>query len=260
MRKVTGQAEAIRFYNLPYDALEETLSNAVYHKSYEIGKPIEVQLWPDKIEILSYPGPVPPVDAQILKHNKRIVARDYRNRRIGDFLKELHLTEGRGTGFPIIYNTMKNNGSPEPIFDTDDQSTYFLTVLPNRSNQVTNQVSDQVKIRSFNTLSALISFLNKPDDPLSNQVGNQVKELLNEELNINVIPILEFIGKQQQSRHGIFNHIGLSNQSANRKKYIDPLIALSLIEMTIPETPTHKHQKYQLTNTGKKLLQIIRIH
>lgn len=42
--------------------------NTVFHKSYEIGKPIEVQIGPDKIEILSFPGPVPPVDTQILDH------------------------------------------------------------------------------------------------------------------------------------------------------------------------------------------------
>ena len=83
-------------------------------KSYEIGNPIEVQIWPDKIEILSYPGPVPPVDTQVLQQQKRIVARDYRNRRIGDFLKELGLTEGRGTGFPAIYRAMSLNGSQEP--------------------------------------------------------------------------------------------------------------------------------------------------
>jgi len=132
--KSPERAEATRFYNFPFVALEEALSNAVYHKSYEVGSPIEVQVWPDKIEILSYPGPVPPVDAQILQHQKRIVAREYRNRRIGDFLKELKLTEGRGTGFPAIYRSMSINGSPEPSFQTDKDCTYFLTVLPARVN------------------------------------------------------------------------------------------------------------------------------
>lgn len=83
--KVDRQAESQRYIKYPFQALEEALSNAVYHKSYELNKPIEVQIWDDKIEILSFPGPVPPVDAQILKQNQRIVARDYRNRRIGDF-------------------------------------------------------------------------------------------------------------------------------------------------------------------------------
>lgn len=34
--------------------------------------------------------------------NYRVSNRRYRNRRIGDFLKELHLTEGRNTGFKKI--------------------------------------------------------------------------------------------------------------------------------------------------------------
>ncbi len=134
VRKVNGRAEADRFYNFPYKAVEESLSNAVYHKSYELGAPIEVQIWPDKIEILSYPGPLPPMDVQILNQQKRIVARDYRNRRIGDFMKEIHLTEGRGTGFPAIYKAMANNNSPEPVFETNEQCTFFLTTLPVNAN------------------------------------------------------------------------------------------------------------------------------
>jgi len=83
----------------------------------------------DRIEILSFPGPLPPLDNKMLK-KPRIIARDYRNRRIGDFLKELHLTEGRGTGIPKIRVSMKLNGSPSPIFETDINNTYFLTLLP----------------------------------------------------------------------------------------------------------------------------------
>ena len=51
---------------------------------------------------------------------------DYRNRCIGDFLKELHLTEGRSTGFPKIRKALRQNGSPEPVFETDERNSYFL--------------------------------------------------------------------------------------------------------------------------------------
>lgn len=60
---------------------------------------------------------------------EKVIARDYRNRRIGDFLKELDLTEGRSTGFPKIRRKLKQNGSPYPLFQTDEHLTYFLTVL-----------------------------------------------------------------------------------------------------------------------------------
>ena len=150
--KVSGQAEANRYYNFPYDALEEALANAVYHKSYELPNPIEVQVWPDRIEVLSFPGPVPPVDAQILAENKRIVARDYRNRRVGDFLKELHLTEGRGTGIPTMRKAMIHNGSPEPVLDTDNQCTYFLTTLhvhPDWLNNKNDQSSTEQVLNKY---------------------------------------------------------------------------------------------------------------
>jgi ATP-dependent DNA helicase RecG len=34
--KVAGRAEADRFFNFPYEALEEALANACQHKSYQI--------------------------------------------------------------------------------------------------------------------------------------------------------------------------------------------------------------------------------
>lgn len=128
-RKVSGKAEALRFDNYPFEAIDEALANAIYHKSYEHQSCIEVNIRLDRIEILSFPGPLPPLDNKMLK-KPRIIARDYRNRRIGDFLKELHLTEGRGTGIPKIRASMKINGSPNPIFETDTNNTYFLTLLP----------------------------------------------------------------------------------------------------------------------------------
>lgn len=72
---------------------------------------IEISVWKDRIEILSFPGPLPPITNDSLKKD-RIIARDYRNRRIGDFLKEMHLTEGRSTGIPKIRRAIKRNGSP----------------------------------------------------------------------------------------------------------------------------------------------------
>src|SRR5690606_25328480 len=127
--KSPTQAESIRFFNYPFQALEEAVVNAVYHKSYERENPVEIQVHKDKIEILSFPGPMPPITQAMLK-KQRVIARDYRNRKIGGFLKELKLTEGRGTGLPIIHSSMEENGSPAPVFETDENNAYFLCILP----------------------------------------------------------------------------------------------------------------------------------
>ena len=180
--KHVNKAEADGFYNFPYAAVEEALSNAVYHKSYELGSPIEIQIWPDKIEILSFPGPVPPVNASILKTQKRIIAREYRNRRIGDFLKELRLTEGRGTGLPSIYKAMADNGSPLPVFETDAEATYFLVTLPVHtavSNEVGNGASNGASILLFSNIEDIIAFSNGA----SNGASNQVVEIINSKIH-----------------------------------------------------------------------------
>ena len=144
VRKVPGRAEAIRFFNYPYEAIEEAVVNAFYHRSYQDETPVEVRIFPSRIEIISYPGPLPPLSKDNL-NNERITARKYRNRRIGDFLKELHLTEGRGTGFPKMRRAMKANGSPDPVFKTDCDRNYFLTILTvHPEARVSEQVSEQV--------------------------------------------------------------------------------------------------------------------
>ena len=128
VHKVEGRAEADRFFNYPYAAIEEALVNAVYHRSYEEREPIEVRIYPDKIYIISYPGPLPPLNKDNI-NNPIVTPRRYRNSRLGDALKELQLTEGRCTGFPKIRRVLKANGSPPPCFETDDDRTYFMVTL-----------------------------------------------------------------------------------------------------------------------------------
>ncbi len=117
----------IRF-NYPYAAVEESLCNAAYHKGYDVREPIEVRVLPDRIEIVSHPGADRSITEEGLK-NYRVFNRRYRNRRIGEFLKEMHLTEGRNTGFRKILNALEHNGSPKPLFETDPERLSFYTTL-----------------------------------------------------------------------------------------------------------------------------------
>ena len=60
--------------------------------------------------MLSFPGPDRSIQLKDLQAG-HAVSRRYRNRRIGEFLKELDLTEGRSTGIPKILRVMKANDS-----------------------------------------------------------------------------------------------------------------------------------------------------
>lgn len=220
--KVTGQAEARRFYNYPFGALEEAISNAVYHKGYDRQNPIEISIRHDCIEILSFPGPVPPVNNESLKQ-ERVVARDYRNSRLGDFLKELRLTEGRSTGIPKIRRLLQQNGSPAPQFETDSDNSYFLTTLwPHLDTDVisrekTDRDQAGTKLELNETMQQL----------LAQMAGEMV--------------LLELMSLVERS-----------NKSKFRNQVLNPLIESGFIELTIPEKPTSPKQRYRLTSHYKK--------
>ena len=127
--KHPDRAEATRVANFPYEAIEEAVVNAVYHRSYEEREPVEVRITTEELVVLSYPGPDRSVRLDQLRAG-RAMPRRYRNRRIGEFLKELDLTEGRSTGIPKILRAMRTNGSPLPEFETDDDYSYFMVRLP----------------------------------------------------------------------------------------------------------------------------------
>lgn len=130
--KLPDRAEAQRFFNYPYAALEVALANAVYHKGCDTREPVEVRVLPDRIEVLSHPGADRSITIANLREY-RAVSRRYRNRRVGDFLKKLHFTEGRNTGIHKMLRALDRNGSPKPLLETDDDRLYFLVTLYARS-------------------------------------------------------------------------------------------------------------------------------
>ncbi|MBR2825764.1 MAG: putative DNA binding domain-containing protein [Solobacterium sp.] len=126
--KVDNKAESIRIFNYPFKAIEEILSNAIYHKSYQINEPIIVRIERNKIEITSCPGFDRSItDEKIKKGDFR--SNKYRNRRIGDFLKELKLIEGRNTGFPNAKEALKKNGSKPLQIEMDEERTYLTVTI-----------------------------------------------------------------------------------------------------------------------------------
>ncbi|GHT63179.1 hypothetical protein FACS189451_09380 [Bacteroidia bacterium] len=105
-------------------------------------------------------------------HNRR-----YRNRRIGDFLKELDMTEGRGTGIPIIRREMAKNGSPEPQFETDEDYSYFITTLPIHPVFLSD---DGIN----NSLNEGVNIAINQEDKITNIIREGLNEGLNDVVNI----------------------------------------------------------------------------
>ena len=176
----------------------------------------------DELVILSFPGPDRSIKTEDFEAG-RSVSRRYRNRRIGEFLKELDLTEGRSTGVPKILKAMAANGSPAPRFETDDDRLACVIRLPVNplAKRPTGEVTDQV----------------------TDQVTDEVAKLL------------LAAAKDVQTRRALQDAMGLKSIPHFREAYLLPALAAGYLEMTLPDQPNSRLQGYRLTSTGRKWLQ-----
>ena len=141
IQKISGKQEANRYFNYPYDALEEAVVNSLYHRSYDQHEPVEITIEPSGISILNCPGPDRSIPMSDIEKGDMLKSRRYRNRYLGDFLKELDLTEGRSTGVPTIQEKLAANGSPRATFETTDDRLTFLIHIPVHSGCENNLVA-----------------------------------------------------------------------------------------------------------------------
>ena len=217
--KYPDRAEADRFFNFPYAAIEEALSNAVYHRAYDEREPIEVRVEKDRIEIVSFPGPDRSVTIEGLK-SYRVSNRRYRNRRIGDFLKELHLTEGRNTGFRKILDALERNGSPLPEFETDEAHSYFITRIFVHKDFVHKDFVHKNNVPMSELMSELMS-------KLEIERMKIIMEYLNENESISSNEVADILGVQIRTARrllkkaeeiGVFIGEGKTKNKSYRKK------------------------------------------
>ena len=142
----------------PYDAIEEAVVNSVYHRDFLQHEPIELTIEPSGISILNCPGPDRSISKEDIAKGDMLKSRRYRNRRLGDFLKELDLTEGRSTGVPTIQTKLAENGSPRAIFETTDDRLTFLVTIP-----IHEECSDSSETKSESSGTKLKSSGTKPE-------------------------------------------------------------------------------------------------
>lgn len=277
--KPSDNEKSIKAFNYPYQALEEAVVNALYHRDYMEREPVEITIEPAHIDILSYAGPDRSISAEAIKAAKKLKARRYRNRRLGDFLKELGLTEGRATGIPTIQKHLKLNGNSPAIIETDDDRTYFLMTIPCREDMIEIRDGDnagqKVANKSVTEITALlenglinidlqvylvdVKNIKAIKAKLANlilQVYLQVWETAKIEHSIlisDVIRTFFMLNKKNIPSNEILKSININSLYKLRRYILDPAISAGYIEMSDPDKPRSSKQKYHLTQLGESI-------
>ncbi len=239
--KISGQAEAQRAWNYPFNALEEAMVNAVYHRDYAERELITIRIETNKIMIYNCGGPDRSIKLKDLQRGTAVAGR-YRNRRLGDFLKGMDLSEGRSTGLSLIHAELSRNGSPGPLIETDDKRSFFritFFIHPVFESFAEGVKEPQPHLNIFaGKLSAIIDG--------SDQAGDQAEKMA---------ILLIMVRNRALERSRLLKAINLSNHTKNALRYIKPLEVAGLIKKTLPDKPTSPEQKYQITAKGVAFLE-----
>jgi Fic family protein len=116
-----------------------------------------------------------------------------------------------------------------------NQQAYYQAL-----NQSTNQAdcAPFIEFMLENILAALKT------DQVADQVGDQVKHLL------------QVMEQQPYAAKELMEKLQLSHRPTFRKNYLHPALAARLIEMTVPDKPNSRLQKYRLTAKGKQYQEV----
>ena len=277
--KPSDTEKSIKVFNYPYQAFEEAVVNALYHRDYMEREPVEITIEPTHVDILSYAGPDRSISAEAIKEAKKLKARRYRNRRLGDFLKELGLTEGRATGIPTIQRHLKLNGNLPATIETDDDRTYFLMTIPCREDMIglnkidaSNKEEDtthheRLKTQLVNELANddLQVYIDDSIDTsllvnglvnLISQVYLQVWEKAKDDQSLMIAYVAKLFLSLRINSLTSSELLKISNVESLyklRRYILEPAISAGYIEMSNPGKPTSSKQRYLLTEVGRSL-------
>ena len=193
-------------FNYPELALRELLMNACMHRDYQSNMPIRIYQFSNRIEILNAGG----LYGEARPENFPTV-NDYRNPIIAEAMRGMKYVNMFNRGVQRVKNMLRENGNPEPKFNVSKVTAFEVMVHPSMS---LNLVTDGEKVTKSATKST---------------------EMMNE--------VLAFC-TQERSLTEIMSHLRLKHRNNAKSRYIDPLIEGGFLEMTIPEKPNSRNQKY----------------
>jgi len=227
-REVNNRVETV--YEIPRRVISEAIINAVAHRNYLSKSSIQVSVFKDRIEV-SNPGSLPPeLEISDLKkpHNSYP-----HNPILADCLFLTGEIERYGTGTLEMFELTEKEQLKAPSFSLEEGFKVTLW-RPSAVNIENTTVHDTDQDTVQDTIHDTVHDFKTIDD-------------LTHRLVLIVI--------QEMSRSEMMQVLELRNRAHFASNYLEPALSVGYIEMTIPDAPTSKKQKYRLTPKGVELQQ-----
>jgi len=211
--RITGSAQRLERRMINKIALREAFINAIVHNDYTREVPPVVEIFTNRLVITSYGGLIEGLSEEEFYNGRSMP----RNRELMRVFRDLEFVEHLGSGMNRILEVYDKG-----IFNLSDN---FLQVTFPFEEDYEND-SDQVTIQDTMHVTMHVTM----------QVAEMIKVM------DGTMPRLEIMQKMK-----------LFNRDYFRLEYLQPSLIEGIVEMTIPDKPKSRFQKYRLTDKGIEL-------
>ncbi len=195
----------------PIAAFREAILNALIHRDYSIhteGTPVQIDFYTDRVEIHS-PGNL---YGRMSVEQLGVAKPDLRNPALAVMTETLTSAEHRYTGIPTMRNVMEEHGLPAPVFE--NRRNEFVVIFYNAPKAATSSFEENGEMKAIDPTDT--------DNPAN---------------------LLEFC-KIPRSRQEIAEYLGVKTVFYAMSHYVKPLVERGELEMTMPDKPKSRNQKY----------------
>jgi predicted HTH transcriptional regulator len=209
-------------YEIPRDAVAEAIVNAVMHRDYASNASVQVMLFADRLEVWN-PGSLPPaltLDQLRLPH-----ASIPRNPLVADPMFLARYAEKAGSGILDMIALSKKAGLATPQFRQDGGE--FIQTLWRPKKKAAAQA--QVKAHEAHVEAHEAHVELTPTEKAMLQACRQTPKTSPE----------------------LVKAAGYTTRTGNVKRSLEKLLHAGLLEMTIPDKPRSRQQRYRITAKGR---------
>lgn len=238
-------------YELPTWGIQEMIANAVVHRSYFDPGMVQVAIYDDRLEVTSPGMLIGGLSLSDIKSGRS----QPRNRGIAEAFTYTHIMDMWGSGIPRLFDECKAGGLPMPeiielggsfrinMFRNTELSGHVssqdadITIGNGDLVQDDSIVQDSAQDRAQDNASSSPIVQDSRQDNCTVQVGEHDNEQVIKD------KLLLFCAVPR-SRTEISAFCKYKSVRYLTRLFIKPLIEEGLLQMTLPDKPTSRNQKY----------------
>ena len=228
-------------YEIPQEVVTEAIVNAVAHRDYTSAGSVQVMLFADRLEVRN-PGRLSP--SLTLDDLKVAHTSVPGNPLLAESLYLAEYIERMGTGTLDMIRRCVESGLPGPEFTVTDG---FVTTVW-RKVVLAGEVIEQPESRARHGRGGGQARMQAcSQDGVQDGVQDRVQDGVQAELEARDVAILRACAERAATKRELQVVAGYSRRTRNFEQRLERLLRENLLEMTVPDKPRSRWQKYRLS-------------